>query len=187
MLAKHAKGGCPVDTGNNWTLKQITSEVERGPHVSAMRPDAMKYSQQEAAEKVQGGFAKIFLWDYMKNNPPPNTKVSPILMIEHKSRRYQEILYLSFCLLIMGYYVPSVNESSADTAPDYLLTHLGVVIPRLIQAIAKSWGNGIPIFTIKLDVKDGFWRVVTGEGAEWNFAYVFPDKPGQPIRLVVPT
>ena len=39
----------------------------------------------------------------------------------------------------------------------------------------------------KLDVKDGFWRVVTGEGAKWNFAYVLPDKPGQPIRLVVPT
>ena len=39
----------------------------------------------------------------------------------------------------------------------------------------------------KLDVKDRFWRVVTGEGSEWNFSYVFPDEPGQPIRLVVPT
>ena len=39
----------------------------------------------------------------------------------------------------------------------------------------------------KLDVKDGFWWVVTGEGSEWNSAYVLPDKPVQPIRLVVPT
>ena len=100
MLIEHAKEGCPVNTGKNWTLKEITAAVERGPHVSAMQPDAMKYSQQESAEKVQDGFAKIVLWDDIKNNPPPNTKVSPILMIKHKSRRYRGILDLSFCLLI---------------------------------------------------------------------------------------
>ena len=135
-------------------LKEITAAVERGPHVSAMRPDTMKYSQQELVEKVQGGFAKIFLWDNIKNNPPPNTKVLPISMIEHKSRRYRGILDQSFCLQIKGYYVPSVNKSSADTAPDYSLAQLGVVIPRLIRAISESRDDGIPIFMSKLDVKD---------------------------------
>ena len=61
---------------------------------------------------------------------------------------------LSFCLLIKGYYVTSVNESSADTGLDYSLAQIGVVIPRLIQAIAESRDNGIPIFMSKLDVKD---------------------------------
>ena len=129
MLVEHAKEGCPVDTGNNWTLKEITAVVERGPHVSAMQPDSMKYGQQESAEKVQGGFAKIVLWDDIKNNPPPNTKVLPISMIEHKLWRYQVILYLSFCLRIKGCYVPPVNKSSADTSPDCSLVQLGVVIP----------------------------------------------------------
>ena len=72
---------------------------------------------------------------------------------------------LSLCLQIKGYYVPLVNESSADTGIDYSLAQFGVVIPRLIQAIAESRDNGIPIFMSKLDVKDGFWRVITGEGA----------------------
>ena len=36
MLVEHAKEGCPVDTGKNWMLKEITAAVERGPHVSAM-------------------------------------------------------------------------------------------------------------------------------------------------------
>ena len=161
--------------------------MERAPHFSAMQSDAMKYAQQESAEKVQGGFAKIFLWDDIKNNPPPNTKVLPISMIKHKSQRYRGILDLLLCLRIKGYYVPSVNESSANRALDYLLAQLGVVIPRLIQAIAESRGDGIPIFMSKLDVKDGFWQIFTWEGAEWNFAYILPDKPGQKIRLVVPT
>ncbi len=37
------------------------------------------------------------------------------------------------------------------------------------------------------DIKDGFWRLDVEEGAEWNFAYVLPQRTGQPIYLVVPT
>ena len=74
-----------------------------------------------------------------------------------------------------------MKKSSAGTAPDYLLAQLGVVIPRLIQAVAKSRDDGIPIFMSKMDVKYGFWRVVTMEGANCNFDYVLPDEPGQPI------
>jgi hypothetical protein len=39
----------------------------------------------------------------------------------------------------------------------------------------------------KWDIKDGFWRLDAEDGAEWNFAYVLPQNPGQPIYLVVPT
>ena len=86
----------------------------------------------------------------------------------------------------MVYYFPSVNKSSSDTAPEYLLAQIGVVIPRLIQAISESRDDGITIFMRKIDIKDVFWRVVTGEGAKWNFAYILSGEPGQPIHLVVP-
>ena len=46
--------------------------------------------------------------------------------------------------------------------------------------------EGDTIFTVKTDVKDGFWRCVTAEGQEWNFAYVLQQKEGGPIRLVIP-
>ena len=39
----------------------------------------------------------------------------------------------------------------------------------------------------KWDIKDGFWRLDNGEGAEYNFAYVLPQPPGSPTLLVVPT
>ena len=39
----------------------------------------------------------------------------------------------------------------------------------------------------KWDIKDGFWRLDTEEGTEWNFSYVLPQHPGEPIYLVVPT
>jgi hypothetical protein len=39
----------------------------------------------------------------------------------------------------------------------------------------------------KIDLSDGFWRMLVEEEAKWNFAYVMPDPPGSPIRLVVPS
>ena len=43
------------------------------------------------------------------------------------------------------------------------------------------------IFQAKWDIKDGFWRLDCKEGEEWNFCCVLPQKPGMPIKLVVPT
>ncbi|KAL7533742.1 hypothetical protein ACHAWF_007944 [Thalassiosira exigua] len=40
---------------------------------------------------------------------------------------------------------------------------------------------------MKLDIKDGFWRMVCAEGQEWNFAYVLPNHPGEPVEIVVPS
>jgi hypothetical protein len=39
----------------------------------------------------------------------------------------------------------------------------------------------------KIDLSDGFWRMLVEEDAKWNFAYVMPDPPGSPVRLVVPS
>ena len=43
------------------------------------------------------------------------------------------------------------------------------------------------MFQGKTEVKDGFWRYVAKEGQEWNFAYVLPQKEGEPVRLVILT
>jgi hypothetical protein len=38
----------------------------------------------------------------------------------------------------------------------------------------------------KIDLSDGFWRMLIEDNAEWNFAYVMPYPPGSPVWLVVP-
>jgi hypothetical protein len=38
----------------------------------------------------------------------------------------------------------------------------------------------------KMDLADGYWRMVVEPDARWNFAYVMPSADGQPIRLVIP-
>jgi hypothetical protein len=59
-------------------------------------------------------------------------------------------------------------------------------LPRIICAVAEADEDDKILFA-KWDVKDGFWRLVCGEGAEYNFAYVMPQPEGEPIRIVIPT
>jgi hypothetical protein len=87
--------------------------VARGPHVSALEPDAISQLESEIADKVKCGQCKVVLWDEIKHNPPKQLKISPLAMIPHKSRKYRAILDLSFRLRLKnGSIVPSVNEAT---------------------------------------------------------------------------
>ena len=39
----------------------------------------------------------------------------------------------------------------------------------------------------KWDIKDGFWRLMTERGSEYNFAYVLLQEKGKPPKIVTPT
>ena len=187
VLLDYAHGGCPVQSGADWTVQMMTAAIEKGPHTSALDKDAMEQLQTEVAEKVKVGQAKVVLWDDIKHRPPKELKVSPIAMIPHKSRKFRAILDLSFALqLSEEKRIPSVNESSVKTAPAGAIDQLGHSLSRIIHAFAQADVEA-KIFMAKWDIKDGVWRLDSQEGAEWNFAYVLPQVEGEPIKLVVPT
>ena len=186
LLREYARRGCPVDVGPEWTLEQLEAAVERGPHTSALEPDAIKQIQVEAREKAAQGFATIYKWEDLRKNLPRLLKLSPLAMIPHKSRKYRAILDLSFALMVDGYQLPSVNDATRDTAPEEAINQIGTVLPRIIEAFANA-PPGEHFHLMKLDIKDGFWRMVCEEGQEWNFAYVLPNDPGEPVEIVVPS
>ena len=51
---------------------------------------------------------------------------------------------------------------------------LGNVIPSIIWNMTKVPDTGVPILFSKIDLKDGYWRMVVSEPDTWNFAYVLP-------------
>ena len=73
-------------TGKPCNLIKMEEAINRGPHVSALQPVAMKILAEDVAAKWKKGKCKVFLWDNIKDNPPEELKVSPIAMIPHKSR-----------------------------------------------------------------------------------------------------
>ena len=187
MLDEWAQFGCPTMTGNPWTIAEMQAAIDRGPHKSAMTPEAIQHFAQEVHEKLKSKQARIIRWDDIKHNPPPQLKISPIAAIPHKSKAYRSILDLSFSLaLTTGDHIPSVNEITTKTAPQASIDQLGHSLMRLIHAFAEA-GPDDKIFMAKWDVKDGFWRLDCKEGEEYNFAYVLPQPEDKPTLLVIPT
>ena len=150
-----------------------------------MKDEAISKIQVEAWGKSAQGFATIVRWDDIKQNPPSNFKISLLEMILHKSRKYREILDLSFALEVTGWYLPYVNEETKVTSQAAALEQVVTFMPRIIEALATAPLSEDPIHFSKLDIKDGFWIMVCAIGEEWNFAYVLPNHPEAPTELVI--
>ena len=168
-----------------WTEEQIRAAMERGPHLSAMKPEAMRAFREEVAEKIKKNQVRILSWDDIKSDPPKQLKVSLIAQIPHKSRAYRTLLDLSHELK-KGKKVlaRSVNETTVPLAPEAALMQMGSAMPRIIVAMAQCPEDSIIYFS-KFDITDGFWRVQNKIGKEYNFAFVMPTAEDKPIQIVV--
>ena len=188
-LLQFASQGCPLNCGKNWTTNELEQAIANGAHKSASGDKAATACRKEALERVRDGRMRIVKWNDIKNDPPANLKISPIAAIPHKSRDYRMILDLAFTLkLDNGLNLQSVNDASDKTlAPHHSMYELGNVIPRIIQEMAAAPNNGVPILFTKIDLKDGYWRMVVSEDDAWNFAYVLPpENATDDIQLVIP-
>lgn len=96
----------------------MQAAIDRGPHISALEPAAIIQLQEEVKEKIKANQARVVKWDDIKDNPPPELKISPIAMVPHKSRPYQVILDLSFPVkLSTETEQKSVNAATLKMAP----------------------------------------------------------------------
>ena len=188
QLLQYATGGCPVNSGQNWTMEMIETAIARGPHVSALVPEAIEQLNLEVIDKAKKGQCRVVEWEQLKKDGvPPQLKISPIAMIPHKSRMFRAILDLSFSVRLRdGSKVTSVNDGTTLEAPAGAIDQLGHSLMRVIHAFAEADPDA-KIFMVKFDIKDGFWRLDCQKGEEWNFAYVLPQAAGEPVRLVIPT
>ena len=189
MLLEFATQGCKAAIDAQWSMEMLEAAITRGAHPSALQPEPAKQLRDETLEKVAQGYARLVPWNSIKQAPPPSLKISPIAAIPHKSRRFRMILDLSHGVSLGGIKHPSVNESTSENvAPNHAMNELGRVLPRLIYAVATAPEQRGPILFSKLDIKDGYWRMVVTPDEEWNFAYILPKlEPNEPTQLVIPS
>jgi hypothetical protein len=79
----------------------------------------------------------------------------------------------------------SVNESTILAVPPEAVKEIRRVLPRLLHYM-RDTPEGLHILFSKLDISDGFWRLVVWADS-FNFAYVLPQLAGKPVRIVVPS
>ena len=80
----------------------------------------------------------------------------------------------------------AVNKSTSITVPQEPVRELGTVLPKLFNLMRSTPAKQVIHFS-KLDLSDGFWRLITNAQDAYNFCYVLPALPGQPLQIVVPS
>ena len=77
-------------------MASIQAAIEKGPHQSALDPEAIKLVQEDVMYQVKAGFAKVVAWDDIKNNIPSTLKISPVSVVPQANCRPRIIIHLSF-------------------------------------------------------------------------------------------
>ena len=99
----------------------------------------MKQLQAKVAIKVQKNQVHVVRWDELKEEPPPELKISPIAMIPHKWRQFRAIMDLSFaCHLENNGIVDSVNASTTKTAPRGAIDQMGHLLMQIVHTFAEA-------------------------------------------------
>eukprot|EP00978_Attheya_sp_CCMP212_P018360 scaffold50114_cov54-Attheya_sp.AAC.1 len=62
--------GVPVDCGEDWSRETIGLAIAKGPHASALTPEARKLVLEDVVYQVEAGFSRIITWESIKENPP---------------------------------------------------------------------------------------------------------------------
>jgi hypothetical protein len=189
--------GVPVDCGTDWEWKTIEAAIEQGPHKSATSAESIALVKEDVDYQVRAGYAEIIPWKKLRKLRPRQLKISPLAVVPQRNRRGRMILDLSFAVrkgkrgrkrgrndevLLQE----SVNDSTVRQAPDVPVKELGNVLPRLLDFMTTVPAEE-HIYFSKLDLADGYWRMIVEQEQRWNFAYVMPGEPGDEVMIVVPS
>eukprot|EP00978_Attheya_sp_CCMP212_P042181 scaffold252731_cov28-Attheya_sp.AAC.2 len=138
--------GVPVDCGDDWTRETLELAIAKGPHASAMTPEARKLVLEDVAYQI-----------------------SPLAIISQVNRRGRLILDLSFPVHRAGakgsrklgpIIQESVNDTTVPLAPLAPVNELvGKVLLRLLHFMRQ----------VPDDLSDGFWRMIVPEEDCWHF------------------
>jgi hypothetical protein len=185
-----------VDCGAEWAREAVEVAVARGPHPTAILPDAIALVHEDTDCQVKAGFTEAVHWDEIKLHLPANFKVSPVAVIPQTGRPGRIILNLSFPVRRnpqkgakrkMGEATQkSVNDTTQKLAPTEPVHEMGKVLPRVFHFMASTPADQ-EIRLSKVDLSDGFWRLLVEPDQKWNFCCVMPDPPGARVRIVIPS
>ena len=199
-LSVFASLGCPTDCGPPWEPEVIKAAREAGPHTSALAPDNVELIWEDITYQAEAGFVRIVTESQLfeGDTVPEELKISRVAVVPQANRRGRIILNLS-AEVDLGVQRatgrrrwkkkthPSVNETTQDAAEQEAVKALGTALSSLLLHMFES-SSSWEIDWHKIDLSDGFWRMITEAGKEYNFVFQLPMREGDTERkYVVPS
>ena len=168
MLLDMRNNGVPVNLapGSQPSSKTIEEQVTRGPHRSATSNSA--FVRDEFANFADSGFFAILPYSVAKTLP--NFRPSPTGSIPQHDRRDR---------LIGDHTFWGINQATIPYAPPEAM-QFGHAFTRLLYQIRHANPAFGPVYTMKGDVSDGFYRDWLDPTSAPALALLIPGPNGEP-------
>ncbi len=202
-LVEYSRCGVPTDCGPDWSRAAVEAAKAAGPHVSALLPENVTLMWEDIEYQVKAGFVTLVTeTELFADEGPPNLKISRVAVVPQVNRRGRIILNLSADvrsgppnkrrrpnrLKKPDCPAPplqvSVNATTVPAADQEAVLGLGRALPSLLRFmfdVPPDW----EVEWQKVDLSDGFWRMIVQRGTEHNFVFQMPPPHrgrGGPLR-----
>ncbi len=161
--------------------------------MSALTPENVELVWEDVSYQQSAKFVRIVPRSVLFRGPVPRElKISRVAVVPQTDRRGRIILNLSARVNLeglngsrrnrkrknqQGAYQPSVNETTADAEDQKPVKALGTALLAILMFLFDVNPEWV-IDWEKLDLSDGFWRMIVELGMEYNFVYQLPRRPG---------
>ena len=193
VLHKYATRGCPAECGDDWPLEVVLAARAAGPHVSALLDDSVELVWEDVEYQQAAGFIKIVRESELFGpGQAKNIKISRVAVVPQANRRGRIILNLSAEVDLTGSdrrrrkrrrtskHKPthaSVNETTEPAENQAGVKALGTAMQSIMEFMFQTDPDW-EIDWHKIDLSDGFWRMIVEQGQEFNFCYQLPPREG---------
>jgi hypothetical protein len=165
--------GVPVTmSGDKWSPAKIRDMARRGPHKSAK--DHAAFVREEMASFAEQGFWVVLPLHEVEDREL--LRLSPLGVVPQRDRRPRIINDLTFS---------GVNDETVRNGPAAAM-QFGHALGRLLYQIRHANPAFGPIYAMKIDVADGFYRVNLNADQALSLACLLPKEDNEPQLVAVP-
>ena len=146
LLHDFRQAGVPVlSVDAEWTPSQRSMATTRGCHKSAV--EYQQFIYDDMADMVQRGYWVVLPYKAIAHLP--NLRVSPIGCVPQRERRPR---------IIVDYTYSGVNAATDKQAHPEAM-QFGGTLKRILHKIHSAHPKYGPVYMLKIDLSDGFYRV----------------------------
>ena len=168
--------GVPANTDSEpWSLEQKDACINRGCHQSAT--EHSDFLREEMAEFIENRFWVVLPYDLVRHLVE---MLWPAAVKEERDRKPRLL-----CDHSWPWGWPSLNECTEHHAPPEAM-QFGATLPRLLYYLRHSNPRCGPVRSMKLDVKDSFYRMFLAAIASLKLALIMPKYEGEPQLVALP-
>ena len=146
MLDEFRRLGVPVlSSTHEWSLPARDRAVQRGSHQLAQQH--VEFTKEEMVDMIQKHYWIVLPYHLVRRLP--NLRISPLGVVPQRERRPR---------IIVDYTFSGVNDDTVKQAPREAM-QFGHALERILRHILFAPAQHGPVYLLKIDLLDGFYRV----------------------------